>query len=133
VKATDEGGNIVAREKADLDDDKARRRLSRLLAAQLGADEEVVLEELKKGYFDLLGQVEKQRAAQDAAAGVGNQSEAEILDDAPDAVRRPLALAGGRAYAAAFIPVKRTVTQGVDPKTNQLTTYNPPASRPKSS
>ncbi len=49
----------------------------------------------------------------------------ELLDAPPPAIRRPLALVDGRAYAAAWLPVRVTITEGLGRK-GEVVKYNPP-------
>src|SRR5439155_25636373 len=49
----------------------------------------------------------------------------ELLDTQPETVRRPLCVAGGHAYAAAWCKVKTTVTRTVDPE-GKVREYDPP-------
>lgn len=49
----------------------------------------------------------------------------ELLDCAPPALRRPLALVGSRAYAAIWPHVKRTVTETID-KDENIIRHDPP-------
>jgi len=50
----------------------------------------------------------------------------EILDDAPETIRRPLCLAGSRAFAAAWVWAKVTVKKADDPETGARVVYDPP-------
>jgi hypothetical protein len=50
---------------------------------------------------------------------------AELIDDAPLTIRRPLALVDGRAYAAIWPHVKTTVRETLD-KSGNVITLNPP-------
>ena len=43
--------------------------------------------------------------------------EFELLDESPPAMRRPLQLVNGQAYAATWLHVKRTITETLDEKT----------------
>ena len=49
----------------------------------------------------------------------------ELLAAPPPVMRRPLALVAGRAYAAAWLPVRITTTEGRD-KAGNLVQYDPP-------
>lgn len=50
---------------------------------------------------------------------------AEIMETAPEMIRRPLCLVGGRAYAATWPWVKRTIRQTTDGK-GKITVHDPP-------
>jgi hypothetical protein len=58
--------------------------------------------------------------------GYHDQSSAEILENAPEAIRRPLSLVGEYGYAATWIWVKETVYKTVDEKTGTVVAHNPP-------
>jgi hypothetical protein len=51
---------------------------------------------------------------------------ATVLDHAAKAIRRPLTLVDGTAYAVAWLSVRVEVRQRTDPKTGEVRTYNPP-------
>ena len=69
---------------------------------------------------DLEALVEAPRPAPSAAAPI-----LEILDTAPVTMRRPLSLIDGRAYAAAWVYVKVTKTEGED-KQGNIIRFDPP-------
>lgn len=69
---------------------------------------------------DLLALVEAPRPVPQPAAPI-----VELLDAPPLAIRRPLALVDGQAYAAAWLYVKITKTEGLD-KEGNIIKHNPP-------
>lgn len=80
-----------------------------------------------KRWYDLRDAVEpgwreasdKARRASGKKTGNGKPAEntvtsVEILDDAPEAIRRPLCLVGGHSYAATWLWVRKTIHQTTD-------------------
>jgi hypothetical protein len=50
----------------------------------------------------------------------------ELLDEAPDVMRRPMQIIKGRAYAATWLHVKRVVRETLDQKTGDIIKHDPP-------
>ncbi len=120
---TDEGNLLSAPER-----DKVARRLSKVTQDEA---EEIAghLNDCVTQTLSREGQREQER--RDAAAHPDSLPEIEILDTMPECIRRPLCLVDGRAYAAAWLPLRTTVRQGLDDR-GQPVTYDPPQRRTES-
>jgi hypothetical protein len=123
VLVLDAAGKVVHSDRANMADDGERRRLAKRVAAKLGLKPDEVLEDLERLWNDTL---DRHRQFQDQArAGPAGAPPAEVLDSAPDLIRRPLCLVGGHAYAACWPHVQTTVTRGVD-AAGAAVSYDPP-------
>jgi hypothetical protein len=112
--ARDSTGKTVDTDRANLTDAAERRKLAKRMAAKLGVDEDGLLKQLEDAWhatLDTRRRFEEQAAAgSPEAAPVGT---VRLLDAAPLTVRRPLCLIDGRAYAAAWVQMERSVSQSV--------------------
>jgi hypothetical protein len=50
----------------------------------------------------------------------------ELLDEGPATMRRPLQIINGRAYAATWLYVQKSVTESIDERTGSIIKHNPP-------
>jgi hypothetical protein len=123
VLALDAAGKVVHSDRANMADDCERRRLARRMAEKLEEDPSEVLKDLEQLWNQTLD--EHRRFRDQARAGPAGAPPAEVLDAAPDVIRRPLCLVAGHAYAACWPHVQTTVTQGVD-AAGAPVTYDPP-------
>jgi hypothetical protein len=138
IRAEDADGKTLFEDRANLSDAAARRRVAKGLVEKLKLrDREKPLKALEEAYFDKRDELRRQRengqadARAEAEAQPDQAPEApppalDICDTAPDSIRRPLCLAAAHAYACAWPHVRVTVTQGVNTKTGEVVTYNPP-------
>ena len=115
VTARDAEGKVRFTDAANLTAAAEREKLVRRLAQRLGADAETVRTDLERVWNETVEN--HQRLLAQAAAGSSEsvaQVSFELLDCPPDALRRPLALVGGRGYAACWC-LGRAVTHGDPP------------------
>jgi hypothetical protein len=113
-------------DEANLGQDRERKRLAKELAGLMG----MTVEELKKlllnAHLDALARRDEEQAKrQSSAPASGSGATVELLDAAPDVIRRPLSLVGDHAYAASWLHAQRTVSQKVD-DAGAIVTYDPP-------
>ena len=98
VTALDDANTVLTTGRADLYDAKERKKLAEDLAQDIpGASPEDVEKKLKEGWRKTLGEHRAEQAAREAGAAVGNDFDADILDNSPETIRRPLCLVGGCA------------------------------------
>jgi hypothetical protein len=122
----DANGNTAHCDEAKVQSDQDRGRLIRRAAKKLGIPEETlrpqVEGECNKFIDDARAQQENPPGTPPGAVKV------DLLDAAPDILRRPLGLVAGRAYAATWLYLKTTVCQEIDERGN-VVTYDPPLVR----
>jgi hypothetical protein len=125
VVARDGDGKTVHSDQAKLTDARERAKLARRMAAKIGVDEDGLLKQLEDAWNDTLDRrrrlEEQARASSPEAAPTGTL---QLLDAEPLAIRRPLCLVGGHAYAAAWVPVQRTDTQSI--VAGEVVEHDPP-------
>jgi hypothetical protein len=125
VLALGPDGHTLDSGKADLNDDGARRKLAKHMAAKLGVDVEQLLGEVERAWHAKLDEHRRvQKLAEAGSPEAATLATVELLDDSPPMIRRPLCLAGGRAYAAAWVPGRRTVRQSAEK--GVVVTHDPP-------
>jgi hypothetical protein len=109
--------------KVDVEDAKARGKLAKELNERTGK----AVEELERLLMEGLAAARQQRQErQERATGSpAPPPAAELLDCAPDVIRRPLCLVAGRAYAACWLYARVERTEGVD-EFGAPVTYDPP-------
>jgi hypothetical protein len=116
-------GELRFTDKANLEEEKERRRLAKRLAQLTGEPaedlENVLQAEWIKGH-----QKRQQEQARQPSNGAPDVGILAILDRSPDTIARPLCLLSGRAFAAAWVPVQQTLTQSV--QDGVLVQHNPP-------
>jgi hypothetical protein len=121
-------GAVSLTDHGDLRSVAGRKKVAKGLAERLGDIEPGdLLPQLEAAWNDL--QEQHRRMREQAAAGdpsAAPEAASEILDEVPAAVRRPLCLLGGRAYAATWAYVRQTVTRAVDPESGAVTNHDPP-------
>jgi hypothetical protein len=125
VHAIDADGRTRHTDKADLTDANEREKLAKRLAEKLGADKAKVLADLEAAWNERMDQ--RRRARKQAEAGSPEAAAVEtveLLDAQPDEIHRPLCLVGGRAYAAAWLKVRRSCARSV--KDGQVVEHEPP-------
>jgi hypothetical protein len=133
AKVQDENGDTLFSDKQDMESVAGRQKLvnrvAKFLKKEPEAIQRLVDEAWFRSYSEWLAQREKptDTPGTNGAPGVTPPT-AEITDATPPAIRRPLCLVGGRAYAAAQLHVQVTETQGTDEK-GQVVTYAPPRQR----
>jgi hypothetical protein len=114
-------------DKADLVDVRERKKAAHRLAGQLGGKPEEAERLLETEWKAALNRrAAEAQANHDAAASPGLVPRVEVLDQAPLAVRRPLSLVDGHAYAAAWPHVQVTRAQTINPKTGTVVNHDPP-------
>src|SRR5690349_10218615 len=107
VLAVDADGRTVHSDRANLIDDAERRKLVKRMADKLGVEAGPLLEDLERAWNDTLDQRRRFREqAEVGSAEAATLSTMHLLDAAPSTIRRPLCLVNGRAYAAAWVPVR---------------------------
>jgi hypothetical protein len=114
---------VLHADKVDLDDATKRKALCQRAAQKLGAPCESVEAKVEAAYLENLDKHRHQ--ARQAAAGapdVAAVETVELLDTQPHAIRRPLCLIAGRAYAAAWCQIRRVTTQGASAPAGQPAT-----------
>jgi hypothetical protein len=109
-------------DKVDIEDARERRRL----AKELNKRTEIAVEELERLLMEGLAAARQQRQErQERATSPPPTPAAELLDSAPDVIRRPLCLVAGRAYAACWLYARVERREGVD-EFGAPVTYDPP-------
>jgi hypothetical protein len=102
-------------DRANLTNAAERRRLAGRMGEKLGVDPDAFLTQLEATWNDTLDQHRRLREQAEAGSAEAAAIEGlQLLDASPRLIRRPLSLVNGRAYAAAWCPVQRTVTQAVE-------------------
>jgi hypothetical protein len=120
-------GKVKTTDRVSVDSMEDRRRCAKRLAKYLDKPEVDIAQKLENAWTETVGELKTHRAEQEAKSAQATEKIAvEVLDVSPDTIRRPLCLAAGRAYAVAWLHVRRTVTQTVDPVTGLVQTYDPP-------
>jgi hypothetical protein len=122
IAVLDDTGKVKLTDRANLSEIRERRRVAKDLAGKLDCNAEQVENDLEAEWVRALNERNEQQAARGAAGGA---APVELLDAAPDVIRRPLALVGAHAYAAAWLHARTTVSHGVD-KFGAPVTYDPP-------
>jgi hypothetical protein len=115
VVALDKDRKVIHSDQANLTDARERGKLAKRMATKLGDKTEKLLEQIERVWNQALA--ERRRFQEQAAAGSPEAAvlgTSQLLDAAPLTVRRPLCLIGGRAYAAAWVPLQHTLTQTVE-------------------
>jgi hypothetical protein len=108
-------GKPVHSDRADLHDAAERDRLIRRAAQALSLDPDVLRPLVEASWHDVLEQ--HRRLAEQAAAGSPEAAAIEtvqLLDVTPPAIRRPLCLVNGQAYAAAWVQLRRSASRTVE-------------------
>ncbi len=118
-------GKVLTTDRVDMVEERDRRRFARMVAGKAGLEEGKVRDQVEQTWAEVMGRQGEEPAAPAAGASHDGVS-VEVLDAYPETVSRPLCLVGGRAYAAAWLPVQRTVREGVDPATGEVVRYDPP-------
>jgi hypothetical protein len=127
VFVRDDARKVVTTDTVNMVSMQDRQKFYRRLSRLLGESEDAVTQKAEEGWSAAVNQHIAQRANQDANAQTAcGQVDVEILDTCPDAIRRPLCLAAGHAYAVTWLHVQRAVTQTVNPKTGEVQTFDPP-------
>jgi hypothetical protein len=127
IFARDAEDNDRATDKGDMEKVSERRRVAAEFARLLGGTAERWEKTIEDEWRKILE--DNSRFRKQAAAGSPEAAPLEevcILDAMPPAIRRPLALVGEYAYAAAWMPVERKIHRGQDAKTGAVTNYDPP-------
>jgi hypothetical protein len=127
INVRNQNREIITTDKADMVSMEERRKLARRLAERLHIKADLVNGKVESAWEAALA---KHRQNQDdlnaARNGEADQMAVEILDTMPLAIRRPLCLIEGQAYAAAWVHVQTTVTKQVNRQTGEVTIYDPP-------
>src|SRR5262245_13761192 len=115
VNVLDAGDEIVHTGHFDLRSDEGRRKAARDLAASPripGADEKWFAGQLEGLWTECANQRRRMRKQAEAGSPeAAPVATVELLDEQPEAIRRPLCRAGGRAYAAAWCPARTTISR----------------------
>jgi hypothetical protein len=124
VTALDDTDAVVTSDKADLDDLKELDALGRRLAKHPRIDLDPV--KITEAVSSRWAQIKtEQRQRKNAALAGGSGATVELLDAAPDVIRRPLSLVEEHAYAAAWLHAQQTIAHGVD-EHGAAVAYDPP-------
>ena len=123
----DSNGVMVHKDKVDMDELRQRRAFARGTAPIIDKTIDETLELVNAEWLRLSNEYrqQKEKAATGSAEAVPLET-TTILDTAPPTIRRPLCLIDGRAYAATWLQLQRTISRAIDPATSQPITYNPP-------
>jgi hypothetical protein len=127
VTVLDAEGNVMTTDRGDLQSEDERRKLASRLAKKLQREPGELQGPLEEKWNETL--TRHRRMREQAVGGspeAAPQVTVELLDAQPEAVRRPLCLAAGHAYAATWLPVRRTVSRSVDRESGALTIHTPP-------
>jgi hypothetical protein len=118
-------GKTVHQDEANLTDASERRKLAKRIAQKLGGTTDEWLQTLDQKWNEITDEYLRVRRQAEAgspeATAIGTM---QLLDASPSAIRRPLCLVGGRAYAAAWVPVQHTISQSV--KNGVAVKHDPP-------
>jgi hypothetical protein len=127
VHVLDEGGKVLDTDRADLCDAKERGKLAQRMAVRLGVEAKKLLRAIETEWNETLNRRrrDRERAAAGSPEAVAVQS-VELLDASPPTIRRPLCLVDGKAYATAWVNMKRTTSRSVDAATGAATQHEPP-------
>lgn len=109
VLVYDQDNKVQHQDRANPTSAAERRKIAKEAGNKLGVNADVVLAQLERDWNAVIE--ERQRMREQAAAGSAEavaHIETEILDAPPFAIRRPLCLVNGRAYAAAWLHARRT-------------------------
>jgi hypothetical protein len=123
VTALGEQDQVLASDKADLNDLREVQSLGRRLADKLGGGH--APEAISEAVGHRWAEIQTERRKRAAAPPETSAYAVELLDAAPDVIRRPLCLIGGRAYATAWLHTRRTIPRGVDEDGSPVV-YDPP-------
>jgi hypothetical protein len=127
IFARDAEDNDRASDKGDMEKVSERRRVAAEFARLVGGTAERWEKTIEDEWRKILE--DNSRFRKQAEAGSPEAAPLEgmrVLDAMPLAIRRPLALVGEYAYAAAWVPVERTIQRSVDARTGNVTNYDPP-------
>jgi hypothetical protein len=116
-------GKVVLDYKGDLSLDRDRRGLCNRIHEHFGGDKKTILKRIEN--FSAKARNERRQKQNGKPHGT-NDIRAQVLDGAASVIRRPLCLLEGHAYAATYLNVQTTTHQTVDPKTGEVTNYDPP-------
>jgi hypothetical protein len=100
------------------------------MAKALDADADELGEDIERAWNESINSRRRQR--EQLASGSAEAAPVvtvELLDARPEAIRRPLALVAGRAYAAAWVQPRVMTSQSVDSSTGAVTVHDPPLER----
>jgi hypothetical protein len=127
VTALDTDRKVITTDTANLTSATERKGLAKRLAGKLARGADEVQAKVEAVWNDAVTQ--RRRMLEQAKAGSPEAVAVEsiaLLDSSPLAIRRPLALVGGAAYAAAWVSMQRTKSRSVDPATGLVTNHDPP-------
>jgi hypothetical protein len=127
ITALDHEGKVAATDKADLQAGNEREKVVKRLAKRLRVKPGPLQQRLETVWHERLD--EHRRFREQAAAGSPEAAAVELLellDSAPQMIRRPLGLVGGRSYAAAWLSQQRTISRSVDRNSGAVTEHDPP-------
>src|SRR5262245_33925433 len=132
-------GAVLWQDKADMVSARGRAAFVKRLLEQLQRRGYVKGDEKAKGevnqkvedaWSKAVNRQRRQQVEQSARVAAGARDvrppEAEILDSTPSAIRRPLCLVDGHAYAAAWLPVRRTERHTIDTEPGEVAGLSPP-------
>jgi hypothetical protein len=130
ITALNQAGKVETTDRADLLDAGEREKVAGRIAKKLRVERNELKAALETAWNEKLD--ERRAAEERAAAGspeAANDVTIELMNATPSTIGRPLTLLGGRAYAAAWVPVRFTTRRSVDPATGTATDYDPPLVR----
>src|SRR5688572_13065845 len=120
-----DGDQLVYTDRIDATAAQERERLAKRLAQRFGMKAADVLQSIESGWNEALRQRQGRHEQAKTAGASAPANEVVILDTIPDVMRRPLCLIGGRAYAATWLSVQKTIHQGADEE-GGVVVYDPP-------
>jgi hypothetical protein len=121
---------IVTTDTANMVSLEERAKLVRRLARRLDENADEVKGKIESAWQQVLVERQNLEAEREEVRQSGSDAiVTEILDARPAAIRRPLCLIDGKAYAAAWLHVQITVTQEVNRETGQIAYFDPPEVR----
>jgi hypothetical protein len=119
------GGKVLHTDRVDMMAERDRLRFCKSVAGKVEEDLETVTAKVGEEWSTAY-QRHREAAAAGGTAPGPDACTVEVLDAYPETVSRPLCLVTGQSYAAAWLPVRHTVSQTVDEATGDLVTYDPP-------
>src|SRR5262245_27766687 len=122
VVVLDDDGKEITTDEENVVSLDGRQKLAARLAKRLNRNKADIEKAVEEAYTRALQQARSQPREESPPT-------VELLLQPPETIRRPLCIVGQHAYAAAWVHVSVTETLATDPKTGEVTLYNPPRVR----
>src|SRR5262245_56296711 len=122
VVVLDDDGVEITTDEENVVSLAGRLKLAERLAKRLNRKEEDIAKAVEEAYTRALQQARSQPREEPPPT-------VALLLQPPETIRRPLCIVGQHAYAAAWLHVSITETHAADPKTGEVTLYDPPRVR----